>query len=67
MCSIAKDIGISKRKEICLPSKGSLRDHRAERTNKAYKCKIFEAVNSTLHGQYTHVEGIFVQGHLSIM
>ena len=26
-----------------------------ERTNMAYKCKIFEAVNLTLHGYYTYM------------
>ena len=32
-----------------------LRDHRCERSNMAYKCKISEAVNLTLHVHYTHV------------
>ena len=31
------------------------RDRRCERTNMANKCKLFEAVNLTLHGHYTHV------------
>ena len=33
---------------------GILRDSRCERINLVLKCKIFEAVNLTLHGHYTH-------------
>ena len=36
-----------------------LRDHRCQRTYIAYKCRIFEAVNLTLHGHYTHVCTVF--------
>ena len=45
VCTISKTIGINKKKEIHLPNKENLRDHRRERTNISYKCKIFEAFN----------------------
>ena len=32
-----------------------LRDHQCQRTDMAYKSKLFEAVKLTLHGHYTHV------------
>ena len=47
-------IGICK-KQIQLPNSEYLRNHRFERTNLAYKCKIFVAVTLTHHGHYTHV------------
>ena len=34
---------------------GIHRDHRCARTNMAFKCKIFEAVNLALHGHDIHV------------
>ena len=43
------------RKQIWLSKKEYLRDHRCERTNMAYKCKIFEAVTLTLHWHHTHM------------
>ena len=41
-----------------MPNKEYLRDPRCERTCMYYKCKIFEAVNFTLHGYYTHVYSV---------
>ena len=38
-----------------MPNKENVSDHRCERRNMAYKCKIFEAVNLTLNGHYKHV------------
>ena len=38
-----------------LSNKEYLTDHRCERTNRAYKCKISDTVNVTFHGHYTHV------------
>ena len=63
VCTISKDIGRNKEKEICLPNKESISGHTYERTNMAAKCetntakncKIFEAVNLRLHGHYTQV------------
>ena len=55
VCTISKDIGIDEAKEICLSNKEYIRSCRFERTNVAYKCKIFEAFNLTLHWHYTHV------------
>ena len=37
-------IGICKKKQIRLPNKEYLRDHRCEGINVAHKCKICEAV-----------------------
>ena len=51
---VSKDIGINKVK-ICLLNKESVSGYGYERTNIAHKCKIFEAVNITFHGYYTHV------------
>ena len=42
-------------KHIWLPNREYLRDYRCERTDMAYKHQIFETVNLTLHGHYTHV------------
>ena len=53
--AISKDIGTNKEKEICLPNKEYLRDHRCERTNMDYKCKIFEALNLMSQGHYYFV------------
>ena len=47
-----------KQKQIRLPNKKYIRDHRCQRTNIAYKCKIFEVVNLTFHGHYTYVCGV---------
>ena len=54
MNCIENVIGICK-KQIWLPNKEYVRDHRCERTNVAYKCKIFEAVTLRHHGHYTYV------------
>ena len=40
MCTISKPIGINKEKEICLPNKEYICDHRCERANMAAECKI---------------------------
>ena len=50
VCIITNYIGTINENEIYLPNKESISGHRCERTNMAYKCKIFEAVNLTLHG-----------------
>ena len=50
-----KFIGICKKKQIWMPNKEYLRDHRGGRTNMAYKCKQFKTVNLTCYGHYTHV------------
>ena len=41
VCTIWKDIGRNKEKEICLPNKESIRGHRCERTIMVAKCEIF--------------------------
>ena len=38
---------------------GTLKDYKYERTNMAYKCKIFETLNLTLHGHYAYVCTVF--------
>ena len=44
-----------KHKTNMTSKKKNVRVHRYERTNMAYKCKKFVAVNITLLGHYTHV------------
>ena len=41
--------------QLSLPNKEYLRDHRYERTNIAYKYKIFGAGNTALHGHWYFV------------
>ena len=43
------------RKTNMTAKQGILTDQRYERTNMAYKCRILEAGNFTLHGNYTCV------------
>ena len=40
-------------------NKQYLRNHRCERTNMAYRCKMYEAVNIPLHRHYTYVCTVF--------
>ena len=44
MCTISKIIGLHKEKEICLPNKKFLSDHKHVWANMANKCKIFVAI-----------------------
>ena len=41
MCTISKDIGINKEKEMFLPNKESISGHRCERKNVEVKCEMF--------------------------
>ena len=47
VCTISKDIGKNKEKEICLPNKESISSHRCERTNMVAKCEMFMNCSKT--------------------
>ena len=40
LCTVSKDIGINKEKEVYLPNKELINGHRCERTTMTVKCKI---------------------------
>ena len=52
MCTILKDIGISKEKGMYLPSKESISGHRCERINRDIKYKMFMNCNKNIIGIY---------------
>ena len=49
MCTILKNIGINKEKEMCLPNKESISGHKYERTNMATKCEMFCELQGNLN------------------
>ena len=50
VCTILKDIGIKKEKEICVQNKESTSCHRCERTNMTAKCEMFMNFDEKLIG-----------------
>ena len=50
VCTISKDIGLNKEKEICSPNKESISGHRCEGTNMAVRFEIFMNCSKDLIG-----------------